>query len=121
MHIASHEYSCSLAIFYVSSYWFYVFSPPTSAPHVPLLILFQDFDIAGQYDPMIPDAECIKIVYEILDNLKLGNFVIKVRLSLLLKCYLEIDMTLKMWLGRMRVGGRGGWVVGITWKIQLDC
>ncbi|XP_071951017.1 histidine--tRNA ligase, cytoplasmic-like isoform X2 [Antedon mediterranea] len=37
-----------------------------------------DFDIAGQYDPMIPDAECIKIVYEILDNLKLGEFVVKV-------------------------------------------
>ncbi|XP_072171384.1 histidine--tRNA ligase, cytoplasmic-like isoform X1 [Diadema setosum] len=37
-----------------------------------------DFDIAGQYDPMIPDAECIKIVHEILTNLELGDFVIKV-------------------------------------------
>ncbi|XP_033112058.1 histidine--tRNA ligase, cytoplasmic-like isoform X2 [Anneissia japonica] len=37
-----------------------------------------DFDIAGQYDAMIPDAECIKIVYEILSGLKLGEFVIKV-------------------------------------------
>ncbi|CAH1777494.1 unnamed protein product [Owenia fusiformis] len=37
-----------------------------------------DFDIAGQYDSMIPDAECIKIVAEILSQLKLGDFVIKV-------------------------------------------
>eukprot|EP00057_Strongylocentrotus_purpuratus_P021771 XP_011676245.1 PREDICTED: histidine--tRNA ligase, cytoplasmic-like isoform X2 [Strongylocentrotus purpuratus] len=37
-----------------------------------------DFDIAGQYDAMIPDAECVKIVHEILSNLKLGDFVIKV-------------------------------------------
>ena len=25
-----------------------------------------DFDIAGEYDAMIPDAECVKIVHEIL-------------------------------------------------------
>uniref|UniRef100_A0A4W3JSS1 histidine--tRNA ligase n=1 Tax=Callorhinchus milii TaxID=7868 RepID=A0A4W3JSS1_CALMI len=37
-----------------------------------------DFDIAGQYDPMIPDAECLKIVHEILSDLKLGDFCIKV-------------------------------------------
>ena len=43
--------------------------------------VFQDFDIAGQYDPMIPDAECIKIVYEILSKLELGNFTIKVFIS----------------------------------------
>ncbi|XP_064637433.1 histidine--tRNA ligase, cytoplasmic-like isoform X2 [Lineus longissimus] len=36
-----------------------------------------DFDIAGQYDLMIPDAECVKIVSEILSELKLGDFVIK--------------------------------------------
>ena len=39
----------------------------------------QDFDIAGQFDPMIPDAECLKIVHEILSDLQLGDFVIKVR------------------------------------------
>jgi histidyl-tRNA synthetase len=38
----------------------------------------QDFDIAGQYDPMIPDAECLKIVHEILSELELGDFRIKV-------------------------------------------
>ncbi|MGH0134252.1 UNVERIFIED_CONTAM: hypothetical protein FKN15_063183 [Acipenser sinensis] len=37
-----------------------------------------DFDIAGQYDPMIPDAECIKVVHEILTELQLGDFHIKV-------------------------------------------
>lgn len=40
--------------------------------------VFQDFDIAGQYDPMIPDAECLKIVHEILSELDLGDFRIKV-------------------------------------------
>uniref|UniRef100_A0A8C5KLZ6 histidine--tRNA ligase n=1 Tax=Jaculus jaculus TaxID=51337 RepID=A0A8C5KLZ6_JACJA len=37
-----------------------------------------DFDIAGQYDPMIPDAECLKIMCEILSGLQLGDFLIKV-------------------------------------------
>lgn len=37
-----------------------------------------DFDIAGQYDAMIPDAECLKIVHEILSQLDLGEFRIKV-------------------------------------------
>ncbi|KAF3837775.1 hypothetical protein F7725_009543 [Dissostichus mawsoni] len=37
-----------------------------------------DFDIAGQYDAMIPDAECLKIVYEILSELDIGDFRIKV-------------------------------------------
>lgn len=41
-------------------------------------MLLQDFDIAGQYDAMIPDAECLKIVYEILSELDLGDFRIKV-------------------------------------------
>ncbi|XP_029439411.1 histidine--tRNA ligase, cytoplasmic-like isoform X1 [Rhinatrema bivittatum] len=37
-----------------------------------------DFDIAGKYDPMIPDAECVKIMHEILRELQLGDFLIKV-------------------------------------------
>ncbi|XP_030068422.1 histidine--tRNA ligase, cytoplasmic isoform X2 [Microcaecilia unicolor] len=37
-----------------------------------------DFDIAGKYDPMIPDAECMKIVHEILTELQLGDFLIKI-------------------------------------------
>ena len=49
--------------------------PLTTHTHIPPT---QDFDIAGDYDPMIPDAECIKIVAEILSELKLGSFIIKV-------------------------------------------
>lgn len=36
-----------------------------------------DFDIAGQYDPMIPDAECIRIISEALQSLDVGPYVIK--------------------------------------------
>jgi len=36
-----------------------------------------DFDIAGSYDLMLPDAECVKIVAEILGGLDLGDFTIK--------------------------------------------
>ncbi|XP_041622548.1 histidine--tRNA ligase, mitochondrial isoform X3 [Vulpes lagopus] len=38
----------------------------------------KDFDIAGQFDPMIPDAECLKIMCEVLSGLQLGDFLIKV-------------------------------------------
>jgi len=37
-----------------------------------------DIDIAGVYDAMLPDIECVKIVAEILQGLNLGDFVIKV-------------------------------------------
>lgn len=36
-----------------------------------------DFDIAGSYDAMLPDAECVKVVAEILTSLDIGDFVIK--------------------------------------------
>ncbi|XP_072748275.1 histidine--tRNA ligase, cytoplasmic isoform X2 [Anoplolepis gracilipes] len=36
-----------------------------------------DFDIAGQYDPMLPDAECIRVVSEALEVLDLGPYLIK--------------------------------------------
>lgn len=38
----------------------------------------QDFDIVGNHDPMIPDAECIKVIAEILDSLNVGDYVIKI-------------------------------------------
>ena len=46
-----------------------------------LFIFFcrQDFDIAGQYDAMLPDAECLKIAVEILSALDIGDYIIKVR------------------------------------------
>ena len=37
-----------------------------------------DFDIAGQFDPMIPDAECVQLVDQVLSKLGLGEFTIKV-------------------------------------------
>ncbi|XP_029656953.2 histidine--tRNA ligase [Octopus sinensis] len=37
-----------------------------------------DIDIAGQYDPMIPDAECVRMVSSILTELDIGNYEIKV-------------------------------------------
>nr|KAF6446970.1 hypothetical protein HJG63_006120 [Rousettus aegyptiacus] len=38
----------------------------------------KDFDIAGQFDPMIPDAECLKIICELLSSLQIGDFLVKV-------------------------------------------
>jgi len=37
-----------------------------------------DFDIAGQYDAMLPEVECLRVVYEVLTNLGLNDFVLKV-------------------------------------------
>lgn len=36
-----------------------------------------DFDIAGNYDPMLPDAEVLRIAAEILDGLNIGEYTIK--------------------------------------------
>lgn len=41
------------------------------------VFILQDFDIAGIYDPMLPDAECVKVVSEILSSLNIGEYVIK--------------------------------------------
>ncbi|RWS15807.1 histidine--tRNA ligase: cytoplasmic-like isoform X1 [Dinothrombium tinctorium] len=37
-----------------------------------------DFDIAGVCDPLIPDAECLRVIVEILNSLDMKNFEIKV-------------------------------------------
>ncbi|KAK3876761.1 hypothetical protein Pcinc_018474 [Petrolisthes cinctipes] len=37
-----------------------------------------DFDIAGQFDAMIPDAECVQLVHQVLSRLDLGDFTIKI-------------------------------------------
>ncbi|KAI6661375.1 Histidyl-tRNA synthetase, cytoplasmic [Oopsacas minuta] len=50
-----------------------------------------DFDIAGQFDPMIPDSECIRVVAEILKELNLSDFVIKVNHRLLLDAIFSIS------------------------------
>ena len=36
-----------------------------------------DFDIAGTYDPLLPEVECIKVVDEILSALHLGAYTIR--------------------------------------------
>ncbi|BFZ61999.1 Cytoplasmic and mitochondrial histidine tRNA synthetase [Saitoella coloradoensis] len=36
-----------------------------------------DFDIAGQFDPMVPDAEVLRILVEVLTALDIGKFTIK--------------------------------------------
>ncbi|KAI5479019.1 histidyl-trna synthetase [Pseudohyphozyma bogoriensis] len=36
-----------------------------------------DFDIAGQYDPMLPDAEVLAITCEVLESLEIGEFTVK--------------------------------------------
>jgi len=43
-----------------------------------------DFDIAGDFDAMIPDAECVKIVNEILSSVDVGKFTIKVNHRMIL-------------------------------------
>lgn len=37
-----------------------------------------DFDIAGKYDAMIPDAEVLGIMQEILDKLEVNDYLVKV-------------------------------------------
>ncbi|KAJ2996710.1 Cytoplasmic and mitochondrial histidine tRNA synthetase [Globomyces sp. JEL0801] len=37
-----------------------------------------DFDIAGNYDTMVPDAEVISVMVEILNKFPLGDFTVKV-------------------------------------------
>ncbi|KPJ12566.1 Histidyl-tRNA synthetase, cytoplasmic [Papilio machaon] len=49
-----------------------------------------DFDIAGQYDLMVPDVECLKVVTEILDALDIGTYVLKVNHRRLLDGMFEV-------------------------------
>merc|ERR1719187_1743437 len=49
-----------------------------------------DFDIAGAYDVMIPDAECVKIVQEILSGVNVGKFVVKVNHRMILDGIFEV-------------------------------
>uniref|UniRef100_A0A7E4VLT9 histidine--tRNA ligase n=1 Tax=Panagrellus redivivus TaxID=6233 RepID=A0A7E4VLT9_PANRE len=44
-----------------------------------------DFDIAGQYDLMVPEAECIRVVDEVMTQLDLGDFEIRLNHRLLLE------------------------------------
>uniref|UniRef100_A0A914YK87 Aminoacyl-transfer RNA synthetases class-II family profile domain-containing protein n=1 Tax=Panagrolaimus superbus TaxID=310955 RepID=A0A914YK87_9BILA len=44
-----------------------------------------DFDIAGEYDLMVPEAECLRVVDEIMNQLDLGEFEIRINHRLLLE------------------------------------
>lgn len=51
-----------------------------------------DFDIAGpSYGKMIPDAEVLKVIVEILSELNLGNFLIKINHRKLLDATVELS------------------------------
>lgn len=49
-----------------------------------------DFDIAGQYEVMGPDFEVVKVLTELLDNLKIGDYEIKLNHRKLLDGMLAI-------------------------------
>lgn len=49
-----------------------------------------DFDVAGSYTPMVPDAEVITVAAEILSELRIGNFLIKLNHRKLLDAIFEI-------------------------------
>jgi len=49
-----------------------------------------DYDIAGVYDPMLPDSECIKIMAEILTKMDVGEFQIKLNHRQLLDGMFEV-------------------------------
>lgn len=49
-----------------------------------------DFDIAGVYAPMVPDAEVLKVLVEILDDLQLGEYEVKINHRKLLDAMLDI-------------------------------
>lgn len=37
-----------------------------------------DYDIAGQYEPMVPDAEVLRVMCEVLTALEIGSFLVKI-------------------------------------------
>uniref|UniRef100_A0A182PEI1 histidine--tRNA ligase n=1 Tax=Anopheles epiroticus TaxID=199890 RepID=A0A182PEI1_9DIPT len=48
-----------------------------------------DFDIAGAYDPLLPDTECLKVMCEILLEVGVGEFVVKLNHRKLLDGMME--------------------------------
>lgn len=49
-----------------------------------------DFDIAGVYSSMAPDAEVLKVLVEILDDLALGDYEVKINHRKILDAMLDI-------------------------------
>lgn len=50
-----------------------------------------DFDIAGQYSLMLPDAEVLKVIIEILTQLDIGKFQVKVNHRKFLDAIVELS------------------------------
>jgi len=50
-----------------------------------------DVDIAGDYKSMIPDAEILKIVCEILDNINVSKYTVKINHRKLLEAMIELS------------------------------
>ena len=50
-----------------------------------------DFDIAGEYAPMVPDSECIKVACEVLEALPIGGFSIKLNHRQLIDAIMEVS------------------------------
>ena len=50
-----------------------------------------DFDIAGAFEGMLPDAECISIVAQILTELDIGDFTVKVNHRKILDGIFEVS------------------------------
>jgi histidyl-tRNA synthetase len=51
-----------------------------------------DFDIAGAYDPMLPDAEILKVIDDILTEINIGSpYVIKVNSRKILDAIVELS------------------------------
>ena len=53
-------------------------------------LTLKDFDIAGDYETMIPDAEVIKVMCDILSALPIGGFKVKLNHRVLLDSMMEI-------------------------------
>ena len=49
-----------------------------------------DFDIAGSYASMVPDAECIKVLVEVLKTLDLGSFEVRINHRKLIDAMMDI-------------------------------
>jgi histidyl-tRNA synthetase len=49
-----------------------------------------DYDIAGTYGAMIPDADCLCVLAEILDNLPIGSYKVKINHRKLLDAIMEV-------------------------------
>lgn len=50
-----------------------------------------DFDIAGQSSQMIPEAEVLKVVTEILSNLEIGDYIVKINNRKFLDSIIELS------------------------------